>query len=195
MTGECRGGLALLWEVSKPDQCVGNHSYWSEAPVLIEMVVIPLLCPPPPPPPPGSLHRAADNITSAFIRASKEQRWRGCHLWSPQIRTDTHHFTHLYLRCHSRGKPGSRAGLGMSTQSLYSGSHSRGLDKGCLGERTRGTRICILTLRKIAGVRETPNNFQWASRRHPLSGKGQQEGVVSCSLCSLLCSRKDLLPV
>lgn len=144
--------------------------------------------PQPTPPPLGPLHRAADSIASAFIRASKGQRWRDCHLCSPQIRTDSRHVAHLYLRCHSRGKPGSRERLGVSTRRVYNGIHNRSLDKGSLGERSWRTKIFISTPRKIAGIRETANNFQWASPRLLQSGKGSGKEEWSPVFSVLFCA-------
>lgn len=67
----------------------------------------------------------------------------------------------------------------MGIRKLDKGSHSRGgrgqwacLDKGCLGERTQRTRICISTPRKMAGIRGTPYNFSVDQPKAPSVRKG-----------------------
>lgn len=146
-------------------------------------------CPTPTPPLPGLLHRATD-----FIRASEGQRWRDCHLWSPHLGTDIRHYSHLQLRCHSRGKPGSREGPGVGIRKLDKGSHSRRgrgqwacLDKGCLGERTQRTRICISTPRKMAGIRGTPYNFSvdQPKARSVRKGMARRSGLLGSLFSSV----------
>lgn len=64
----------------------------------------------------------------------------------------------------------------MSTWRLSSGSHIGSclphLDKSCLGERTQRTGLCVSTLRKMAGIKETPNTLQYSIEASSLQREG-----------------------